>query len=52
MGKYSCIGFNIFILKGNSFLDHTNLFCPNKYEVNDKIILAQVQQLEFKISIH
>ena len=28
-----------FMLKGKSWLDHTNLFCPNKYEKNDKIIL-------------
>ena len=27
------------MLKGKSLLDYTNLFLPNKYEKNDKIIL-------------
>ena len=27
------------MLKGKSFLDQTNLFSPNEYEKNDKIIL-------------
>ena len=34
-----CIGFIDFMLKGRSFLGYTNLFCPNDYEKNDKIIL-------------
>ena len=35
---YFCIRFIDFMLKGKSLLDYTNLFFPNKYEKNDKII--------------
>ena len=38
MCEYFCIAFIDFMLKGKSFLDHTNLFSPNYYEKNDKII--------------
>ena len=38
-----CIGFIDFILKGKSFLDYTNLFAPNDFEKNDKIILKYFQ---------
>ena len=31
-------GFIDFMLKSKSFLDCTNLFSPNEYEKNDKII--------------
>ena len=37
--------FDIFVLiidlmlKGKSLLDNTNVFCPNEYEKDDKIIL-------------
>ena len=34
-----CIGLIDFMLKGKSLLNYTNLFYPNKYEKNDKIIL-------------
>ena len=34
-----CIGFIDFMLKKKSLLDYTNLFSPNNYEENDKIIL-------------
>ena len=34
-----CIGIIDFMLKGKSLLDYTNLFSPNDYEKNDKIIL-------------
>ena len=37
MCGYFCIGFIDFMLKG--LLEHTNLFSPNHYEKNDKIIL-------------
>ena len=40
---YFCIGFINFMLKGQSLLDHTNLFSPNKYEKNNKIILKYFQ---------
>ena len=39
MPGYFCIGFINFILKGKSFPDYTNLFCPNEYQKNNKIIL-------------
>ena len=39
MCRYFCIGFIGFMLKGKSFLDNTNLFSPNYYEKNDKIVL-------------
>ena len=39
MCGYFCIGFIDFMLKGKSLLDYTNLFSPNDYEKNDKIIL-------------
>ena len=40
---YFSIGFIDFLLKGNSLLDFTNLFSPNVYEKNDKIILNYFQ---------
>ena len=43
MCSYFCIGFTDFVLKGKSFLAHTNLFSPNDYEKNDKIILKYFQ---------
>ena len=36
---YFCIRFIDFLLKGKSLLEYTNLFSPNDYEKNDKIIL-------------
>ena len=39
MYGYFCIGSVDFILKGKSLLDYTNLFSPNEYEKNHKIIL-------------
>ena len=38
-----CIGFNDFMLKEKSLLEYTNLFSPNDYENNDKIILKYLQ---------
>ena len=40
MCGYFCIGFIDFMLKGNSWLDYTNLFSRNDYEKNDKIKLG------------
>ena len=40
---YFCIGFIDFVLKGISLLEYTNLFSPNDYEKNDKIILKYFQ---------
>ena len=43
MCGYFCIGFIDFMLKGESMLDYANLFSPNDYEKNDKIILKHFQ---------
>ena len=43
MCEYFCIGIIDFTLKGKSLLDYTNLFLPNKYENNDKILLKYFQ---------
>ena len=43
MCRYFCIGFIDFILKSKSLLDYANLFSPNDYEKNDKIILKYFQ---------
>ena len=40
---YFCIGFIDFMLKDKSLLDYTNLFSPNEYKKNDKIILKYFQ---------
>ena len=37
---YFFIGYINLMLKGKGVLDNTNLFSPNKYEKNDKIILV------------
>ena len=47
MLKYFCIGLIDSMLKGKSLLNYTNLFSPNDYEKNDKIILNNFQQLNF-----
>ena len=43
MCVYFCIGFINFMLKGKSLLGYTNLFSPNDYEKNDKMILKYFQ---------
>ena len=43
MCRYFCIGFIGFMLKGKSLLDYINLFSPNDFEKNDKIILKFFQ---------
>ena len=43
---YFSIGVIDFMLKGKSFLGYTNLFSPNKYEKNDKIMLKCFQDLK------
>ena len=35
------IRFIYFMSKGKSLLDYTNLFSPNDYEKNDKIIISR-----------
>ena len=43
MSGYFCIGFIDFMLKGKSLLDYINLFSPNDYPENNKIILKYFQ---------
>ena len=43
MCGYFCTGFIGFMLRGKSLLDCTNLFSPNDYEKNDKLILKHFQ---------
>ena len=43
MCGYFCIGFIDLMLKGKRFLEYTNLFSPDGYEKNDKIILKYFQ---------
>ena len=43
MCGYFCIGFIHFMLKGTSLLEYANLFSPNDYEKNDKIMLKDFQ---------
>ena len=43
MCGYFCIGFIEFMLKVESLLDYANLFSPNDYEKNYKIILRYFQ---------
>ena len=43
MCVYLCIGSIDFMLKGKSLLHYTNLFSPNDYEKNKKIILKYFQ---------
>ena len=38
-----CIGFVVFILKGESLLEYTNLSSSKKYKMNDKIVLKYFQ---------
>ena len=43
MCGYFCIEFIDFMLKSKSLIEYTNLFPPNDYEKNDKIILKYLQ---------
>ena len=43
MCRYFCIGFIDFMLKGKSLFEYTNLFSPDRYKKNDKIILKYFQ---------
>ena len=43
MCGYFCIEFIDFMVKGKNSLDYTNLFSPNDYEKNVKIILKYFQ---------
>ena len=43
MCGYFCTGFIDFMLKSKSLLEYTNLFFPNEYKKNHKIILKYFQ---------
>ena len=43
MCGYFCVGFIDFMLKGKSSLQYANLFSPNEYKKNDKIISKYFQ---------
>ena len=43
MCGYCYVGFIYFMLNSKSLLEYTNLFSPNEYEMNDKIILKYCQ---------
>ena len=43
MCRYFFIGLIDFMLEFKSFLDYTNLFCPNEYKENDIVILTSFQ---------
>ena len=45
MCGYVCVGLIDFIFKGQSLLDYTNIFSPNKHKKNDKIILKYLYKL-------
>ena len=38
MCGYFCIEFIIYMLKGKTLLDYTNLFSPNDFKKNDQVI--------------
>ena len=38
MREYFCSGYIDFTFKGKSLLEYTNLFSPNEYKQNSKII--------------
>ena len=46
MCGYFWIGYIDFMLKSKCLLDYTNLFSPNEYEKNDKVILKHFQSLK------
>ena len=36
--EFYCVAFIEYMLPGKTFLDYTNLFSPNNYKQNNKII--------------
>ena len=46
MHRYFCIGFADFVLKGQSLLNYTNLFCPTKYERNIVLSAKNITNLK------
>ena len=52
MRGYFCIEFINFMLKGKSLLEYANLFSPNEYKKNDKIILKYLQYQKKKTKLY
>ena len=46
ISAYFCIGLFDYMIKDETFCDYTNLFSPNEYEKNVKIMLKYFQSLE------
>ena len=44
--QYFCIRFINFVLKEKGLLDYTNIFSPEEYEKNDKLILTFFNNLK------
>ena len=51
MCEFYCVAFTEYILAGKKLSDHTNLFSPNDYKKNDKIMINMVEEasLEFRL---
>ena len=47
MCGYFCLGFIDLMLNGKSLLEYKNLFSPNEYKKNDKLIL-KISSVESK----
>ena len=50
MCGYYCIEFINYMLKGKTLLDYTNLFSPNDFKKNDKIIKRIFKNELFRIN--
>ena len=44
MCEYFCLGFIDFMLYSKILLEHTNLFSPNKYKKNKKVIFKYFEK--------
>ena len=51
MCEFYCVAFTEHILAGKKLSDYTNLFSPNDYKKNDKIMINMVEEasLEFRL---
>ena len=51
MCGFYCIAFVEYMLAGKNFLDYTNLFSPNNYKKNEKVIYKYVMD-KYVSSLH
>ena len=51
MCRFYCIAFIEYMLAGKTFLNYTNLFSPNDYKKNDKIIYQYAKDKYVKFSV-